>query len=263
MDFYELDEPRYRTDKEWMESLVCDSEASEYLALPAIICPECRATWSQRGMKLVVDDPLDDSLRLMLQEGPVPLTTYRQTARELRKALQLLPSVVLVPGMRIGSLAVKVSNVAKLWDFNWLTSGEVVITQRVVDVLASTNLTGYEVYPVRVVDIGVPAQSCPTLYELAITGDGGPMANEAGVKLAYECPECGRREYEIVYYGQSGGYRFQGLYVDPSRWDGADLFTFEDWPTIIMITEITRSVLSSADLSNWQAYSAPLGARNW
>jgi len=89
------------------------------------------------------------------------------------------------------------------------------------------------------------------------------MGPEAGLSLESECNKCGRRNYQDVYWSRHGPKKFQGLYVNPETWDGSDFFTFDDWPTIIIITEKARSTLASAGLSNWQAYPLPLGAIEW
>lgn len=263
MVFYHLDQPRYETDQAWLESLVCDTDYDDYLALPGVTCPECGSTWANRGLKLSTNTLANRSLLRQIlgdRKGPVPYTTYEQIVAELRKVFQLPQTVNLVPGMRLGLLPVRIQDLTKMSDFNWCRSGEVVITQKVVDLLSAASVTGYKTLPILVANSSF---TLPPLQELVVTGHGGPLAAEAGTKLASVCAKCGRKQYEIVYESLSGRYWFHGLYVDTTSWDGSDIFLFKELPTTMMITERVKDVLLAGGLNNYTAYPAPLGGYFW
>jgi hypothetical protein len=140
---------------------------------------------------------------------------------------------------------------------------QVVVQNTVPETVTRAGLTGCKMQPVRIASKVKSTVGLPPLYEFVVTGKGGPMGPEAGLRSVYTCAKCGYQKYEPVYYGRSGAYPFRGLYVNGESWDGSDFFTFDGWPTILMITETARSTLVSAGLTNWRAYSVPQGAFRW
>lgn len=262
--FFRLDAPENVGEAEHETKNCCFQDPEAYLSMPGIICHYCETTWSSLGRRLLTDLPLSSYLHEQLSKPrSVPFEEYEAILRILQQELRLPSCVRVLPGTRIGHLKIRCECVEHTEDFIWDSGAYVVVTQRVVDTLLAAKITGYEVHPVHITNVEEITVALPPLYELIVVGKGGPMGPEAGLRLVSECSRCGHRNYETVYYGRSGGYKFQGLYVNLETWDGSDLFTFEDWPTILMITEKAQVALSSAGLSNWRAYPAPLGSSKW
>ena len=265
MSFFHLYEPTPVDEIETGAKPCCFADPAANLHIPGVSCHYCGTTWSgeDRSLpsKIVVPRWLHEQLA---EPRVVPFEEYETLVDALRQDLHLPSSIRLRPGTHIGQLAIKYECATRIEDFTWITGGQVIVTERVVDSLSVARLTGCEVHPVHVTNLEQDiVTNLPPLYELAVVGSGGPMGLEAGLRLVHECNKCGYRKYENVYYGRSGGYKFQGLYINHETWDGSDFFTFDDWPTIIMISEKARSTLSSSSFSNWQAYPVPLGAFKW
>jgi len=263
MVFFHLNWPKYASDAEMEARNCCFSDPTETLSVPGVQCPYCRTTWAMSGGRLVTDTSLSFSLREQLAKPRVEtLDEHYRIVQQLRQELDLSPSDRVLPGTDIDQLAVWCNCTESIQDFMW-DVGSFVVSQRVVDTLVAARLTGYRVYPVRITNAEEIAVELPRLYRLIVVGQGGPMAAEAGLRMVSECSKCGYRQYEDVYWGRYGPNKFHGLYVDPETWDGSDFFTFDDWPTIIIVTEKVRSVLASAGCSNWRAWPTPLGACEW
>lgn len=264
MGFFHLDWPEYKSDSEMEANNCCFTDPNEFLLVPGVKCPYCGTTWATLGERLVVTDiALSSWLREQLtKHRPVAFEEYENIVQRLRIELNLSPSTKILPGTEVDLLAVRCECAGHIQDFMW-NVGSLLVSQRVVDTLSTAKLTGYQVYPVHITNAEEISAELPTLYRFIVVGRGGPMGPESELSLESECNKCGRRNYQDVYWGFHGPKKFQGLYVNPETWDGSDFFTFDDWPTIIIITEKARSVLASAGLSNWQAYPLPLGAIRW
>jgi hypothetical protein len=261
MMFFRFDEPVYADETEYADANCCLVDYEETLYMPGMVCPYCETTWSMSGVRLLTDKSLSSRIReQLLHPRAIPFEEYQTLSVIVRQELQLRSSTRLWPGMRVGPLYVRCECIKHVADFLWAGIGNLIVTQRVVDTLFTAGLTGYELYAVHVIDSEQSSATLPPLYELVVVGKGGPMGAEAGLHLVTKCDRCGYRGYESVYYDGSGAYKFRDLYVNVETWDGSDFFTFDDWPTIIMITEKAKSDLSSAGLSNWRAYPAPIGA---
>lgn len=88
-----------------------------------------------------------------------------------------------------------------------------IVSERVVDVLRHNSLTGWSTYPVRI--IGRDRATIEGYRGMAITGRCGPEDKSRRLHFKKQMP------------GRESNY-WRGLYFDPLRWDGSDLFMFAD-----------------------------------
>lgn len=125
---------------------------------------------------------------------------------------------IIAQKSKFGDLAIKLP-FRVLCDFESTWDARLVISERALQALKRHNVTGFDVRPVTARyrrPIGVEP---PPLFELAVTGWGGIAAPAARVRLVAACRACKHREYTIADPTRV---------IDPSAWDGSDLFII--WP---------------------------------
>jgi hypothetical protein len=121
-------------------------------------------------------------------------------------------------GRRLGDLRVAIDP-GGVKDFTWTWSHDILASERLLDVFLKHRITGYEIRPATVsYSKRSPVKPSP-MYELIITGWGGMPSSAAGLTVAKSCPACNHRTYAIAEPSRL---------IDPSSWDGSDLFIV--WP---------------------------------
>lgn len=145
-------------------------------------------------------------------------------------------------GRRIGDLNVALTSTWML-DFVWMWVGiDPLLPERTLAIFRAAGLTGFDVQPVtvrwkvRTMQPGpeeltpdsnpgmaerVAARTpVPRLWELVVTGWGGVIPPEFGMRLVRSCPACGSKRYVC----------FMDLerLIDEHQWDGSDFFKV--WP---------------------------------
>ena len=77
--------------------------------------------------------------------------------------------------------------------------------------------------------------------ELIVTGTAGCLKTKSGEEIP-KCPKCGalRRSYLK---------KEKGFMVD-DEWDGSDLFHFEDWKGLIVVTEKVKALMIKNKMKN-------------
>ena len=121
-------------------------------------------------------------------------------------------------GRRLSALCVEVDP-SHIRDFTWTWGNDALVTPRVLNSFERNYVTGFEARPIKI-SYSKPVKTWPPdLFELAFTGWGGFAAPSAGVSLAKACPACGHKTYTIAEPGRL---------IDPTAWDGSDLFIV--WP---------------------------------
>ena len=145
-------------------------------------------------------------------------------------------------GRRIGDLQVELTS-TWMADFVWRWLGITsLLPDRTLALFRAAGLTGFDVRPVttrwkvRTMQPGpedltpdsnpgvaerVAAQTpVPRLWELVVTGWGGVIPSEFGLRLVESCSACGLKEYSLDMDPER--------LIDEGQWDGSDFFKV--WP---------------------------------
>ncbi len=121
-------------------------------------------------------------------------------------------------------------------DIVWTWHTECLLTDRAYDLLKASGFTGFETKPVKAV-FKRPGQQAPRLRELIVTGSGGVAPPEAGIRVTFECPACGRKKYSDCTN--------PARLVDVSQWDGSDFFTVAPFIGYILVTDRVAQAIRS------------------
>jgi hypothetical protein len=143
-------------------------------------------------------------------------------------------------GKRHGTVSVKGTPSVMKTDFVWAWGLDVLVSQRVVDIFAKHRVTGFEVKPAKVSYDRKSQGPPPTLFELKVIGWGGLAASAAGPRLRYWCPYCGHKVYTIADPSRL---------IDPTRWDGSDLFFVWPWPAFRFVSDRLADILRQEQIS--------------
>ena len=136
------------------------------------------------------------------------------------------------PGKRLSPLSLKIKARA-LCDFTWTCFHNVLINDRVLDVLQAHKATGFEVRPAEMRPKG-HRQPVPRLHELIVTGWAGWVSPEAGLRLDYSCPKCPLRSYRVEHSDRL---------INPATWDSSDFFVVWPIPKIKFVSERIANIL--------------------
>ena len=142
-------------------------------------------------------------------------------------------------GRRVKDLSITLPG-NTLEDIVWTWDSECLLTDRVLDLFRSSGLTGFEIKPVKAV-FKRAREKPPRLRELVVTGWGGVAPPESGIKLAWQCPACGRRKYSDCVNPDK--------LIDASQWDGSDLFMVWPLPAFIFVTDRVAQVIRDNSLT--------------
>jgi hypothetical protein len=139
----------------------------------------------------------------------------------------------------IGNLAFKIAP-SGVKDLTWTHISDIVVNKRVLELFAKHRITGFETRPAEVHFTRPAKTEPPELFELVVTGWGGPPAPEAGVKLAEYCPDCGTEDFAIAN---------PACLIDPAAWDGSDLFIVWPLPGFRFISDRLAKILRREKVS--------------
>lgn len=128
------------------------------------------------------------------------------------------------PGKRINNLAVVFSGDESA-DIVWTWESDLIVSNRLVELLRGEQLTGWSIRPVQVVS---PSKTATPRWELSPHGWGGLALPASGVRLKERCEGCGL----LVY----GGLTDPSAIVDIERWDHSDMFLVWPLPRFVLCT---------------------------
>ena len=136
-------------------------------------------------------------------------------------------------GRRLTDLTVRMSS-ADVPSFLWTWQSDLLIREDVVEAFPQHGLSGWQTQPATV--HGPSGQRVPAKYwELVVTGRAGTAPRASGVQVAERCEYCGHTRYTC--------FDRPDLIIDPSQWDGTDLFTVWPLPLFRMISARARGVI--------------------
>ena len=142
-------------------------------------------------------------------------------------------------GARIGDMSIRV-HPSGVRDFTWVWGGDVLLSPRALSIFKQHDVTGFETRRAKVAYPKRSAAPPPELLELIVTGWGGPAAPAAGVSLVSSCPACGYKCYVIAEPGRL---------IDPSSWDGSDIFIVWPLPKYRFVSERFATIIRKEKLS--------------
>jgi hypothetical protein len=143
-------------------------------------------------------------------------------------------------GKWLGTVSAKGTPSAMKTDFVWAWGPEILVSQRVLDIFDKHCVTGFESKPAKVSYDRKSQGQPPTLFELKVVGWGGLAASSAGPRLRYWCPYCGHKVYTIADPSRL---------IDPTRWDGSDLFFVWPWPAFRFVSDRLADILRQEQVS--------------
>lgn len=129
-----------------------------------------------------------------------------------------------------GCIVLKVAKGTVASDFVWNGLLLPVVSDRVVQNLQTSSISGWKTYRVRILR---KSEEIPGYHGLGITGRGGPNHPKA---------------YAGGLISGTTIRKVEGLF--PTEWDGSDLFTLDDIPGAILATEKVRRLFKREKVTN-------------
>lgn len=172
---------------------------------------------------------------------PVTPAEIQSVFREVRDVLSLPANIELKPGTEVGFVKVNVVN-AHFADFAWPSVHTTIISQRALNLLSSSHLTGWQT--ARAVVERNKTDQPLNLYELIVDGAGGRPATVPQFDLIAHCEVCG-----YTAYRKPNLDRFE---LDTNCWDGSDLFRFSPpYDGYVFVTQHVVGFLTSSNLDGF------------
>ena len=140
---------------------------------------------------------------------------------------------------RTGKLQVA-ANARALKDFTWTWMTDLLISSKVLKVFEKHHVTGFDVSPVIWQSPNAIEARPPELYEVIVTGWAGLPSPEAKLVVTRSCRACGDTNYSI---GEPSKI------LDPSAWDGSDLFMVWPFPRHPFASDRLASIIRQEKLS--------------
>ena len=103
----------------------------------------------------------------------------------------------------------------------------------------------YETYTCEVCEANIHKRLTPFMCyfkELVIMGKGGFLCDKNG-EIVEKCNTC-----NVFDYDKAGD--MQGFGVNIEEWDGSDMFFFDNWPGVIIVTEKVKNLIEEKKLKN-------------
>lgn len=113
--------------------------------------------------------------------------------------------------------------------------------------LKEMNITGFSVGDIDILGCfdkkGNPIQlDVSGLKEMIVNGRCGYLRNKDGT-LVEKCEQCNR-------FNPVSKHNVHGLSINTDEWDGSDIFFFNNWFGVIIVTERVKNVLEQARFKN-------------
>jgi hypothetical protein len=141
------------------------------------------------------------------------------------------------PGRRSSPLNVVLPS--RPGDFIWTWMSECLVQDRVVDLFEQDRVSGYALSEGEASFKKPSRLPPPRLRELLVRGWGGLAPSSSGVKLLESCPGCGHRVYST--------FSSPSKLIDPSAWDGSDVFMVWPLPRFIFVTTRVAGLIERAE----------------
>lgn len=140
---------------------------------------------------------------------------FKFVAERIKNLMNLPPYRLIIPRKPIGTPKARVYRELKVDMIVGVSYNPcAVLTEKAVEMLANSGLTGMEFHPIQVVR--PPGYK---LYTMIVYGDGGEPKIVSGKAEYWQCPECG------VWSIRDHTGPIQ-VVLDEDKWDGSDFFHF-------------------------------------
>jgi len=143
------------------------------------------------------------------------------------------PSHEAWSGRRLSPLSLKLGAPA-LNDFVWSWFYDVVINDRILEILLNHGDSGFETRPAPARARRKRDPAVPPLHELIVTGWAGLAAPESGLYVKEACPKCHFRSY---------GIERPDRLIKSTTWDGSDFFMVWPLPQWKFVSERLAEIL--------------------
>jgi hypothetical protein len=140
-------------------------------------------------------------------------------------------------GQPSGLVSANLSKLAAGLDFVWTWSSEILVSDRAEAELRRAKITGFRTEPLA--SMKATGRILEGFKRLAVTGWGGIAGSTRGVEVGEQCDVCGH----VSYFAHSADV------IDPSAWNGEDVFFVWPFPKFVFVSQRFRDVVRSADLS--------------
>lgn len=137
--------------------------------------------------------------------------------------------------LRVKIKASKPTNYYKVPQYN-------VIDSEFIKIITENQFTGFMLKPVEINETQLPQQHISNLKELVIFGVGGYLHDNQGNELE-KCKECNKVPTEIKNL-------VDGLSVNTEQWDGSDIFYYNNWFGMPVVTERVKDKLIEGNIRN-------------
>ena len=146
----------------------------------------------------------------------------------------------------------------ELQSFVWTDEGPLFLDS-IVQSINKSNLKGFSFRQVEIVvwwkvdesvnRIGnaLEWENGPILHQVIPLGVGGSVLNHTRVKVSIPCKVCKIEEYTLQQ---------RGIIIDETQWDGSDLFTVKEFPSLLVITDRFVHWLHNNKVENYKAIPA-------
>lgn len=131
-------------------------------------------------------------------------------------------------------------------DYYWVPNHNI-IGSRLQELLKNENVKGYELKQIDVADwVDGKGMSIDINYndlrEIVVSSRGGYLRHKDG-RVVDKCSKCGTKIYERRK-------EIEGLSVNLEEWDKSDIFYFNNWEGVIIVTERLKELIEKGKYKN-------------
>lgn len=241
MYYFRLCPPLYESDAQ--RSRQNPIEVVDEFSVPGIKCGSCGQVWAgSRKLYLPLTEAIRRSeLAKRLKPGVLRDSDWHQAIGELRVAMGLPEDYQFWPGDVLGRPTLKLSRIDALHDIIFPWTGEIVVSERVLNLLREANLKGFIAVEPSIKlpkKLGVEGGATPRLFVLRVVGHG--WREGSNLEDIVVCKRCGRWKQPPKSSSR----------IDVSRWDGSDFFNLDLNPYEVYVTSQAQQILAGFGNSN-------------
>jgi hypothetical protein len=122
----------------------------------------------------------------------------------------------------------------KRGDVTWAQFGELLVNERVIEILKRSNITGFMAKPVQMAE-------GDKMYWITATGWAGMAAKKSRIYRAEYHEDCGYVHYKVRGHPDE--------LIDSSTWDGSDIFMVWPMPLFHFATKRVAEILTSNNVT--------------
>lgn len=223
--YYKLMHPYYSSDDEWDIENPIHVESRKWL--PGIICPLC-GTWasSKKSYRKILDKRIEE----IINKPPLALEEWSKMEIIARQYIDINNNEKLLPGEIIGNPIIEVHNMISK-DFLFAWTGEIIVTEKVVNQFVLNELSGVIFKKVQIMGF-----SDAIMLYLLIAKE----SKKVNTTNLQRCEICGRLLSPPNPI----------LLPEEYNQEGYDVFSPEENPTTVFVSEKCRQIIKAQNYSN-------------